>query len=110
MPEPFLTHAEVTTSAPSRPFPWYCPNCRRKEVRRVTIPYQCQLEHKGQPLIVAVSDLAVPRCGNCGELVFDYEADDQINRAFQVQIRALGNGANGQTAPGDCHGDGHSAE
>src|ERR1700736_3003628 len=48
MPEPD-THSEIATSAASRPFPWYCPNCRRKEVRRVTIPYRCQMEHNGQP-------------------------------------------------------------
>jgi len=95
MPEP-VTDSELAASAASRPFPWYCPNCRRKEVRRVTIPYQCQLEHNGQHMMVVVSDLAVPRCANCGELVFDYEADNQINRAFEQQIRALGNGANGE--------------
>src|SRR6266851_3781395 len=82
MPEPD-THSEIATSAASRPFPWYCPNCRRKEVRRVTIRYRCQMEHNGQPVTVVVSDLAVPRCANCDELVFDYEADNQINRAFE---------------------------
>lgn len=32
---------------PARPFPWHCPKCRRKEVRRVTIPYQCERLHEG---------------------------------------------------------------
>ena len=72
---------------PSRPFPWFCPKCRQKEVRRVTMPYQCQLLYEGQPVTVIVPDLAVPKCRNCGELVFDYEADDQINRAFEAQTR-----------------------
>jgi hypothetical protein len=103
MPDP-VTDSEVATFAASRPFPWHCPNCRRKEVRRVTIPHQCQLEHNGQPVMVVVSELAVPRCANCGELVFDYEADNQINRAFEQQIRALGNGVNGDTPPPDRHG------
>src|SRR5436305_730548 len=103
MAEP-VTDIEVATSAASRPFPWYCPHCRRKEVRRVTIPYQCQLEHNGQPIMVVVSELAVPRCANCGELVFDYEADNQINRAFEQQIRALGNGANGDAPPPERQG------
>jgi hypothetical protein len=103
MPEPD-THSEIATSAASRPFPWYCPNCRRKEVRRVTIRYRCQMEHNGQPVTVVVSELAVPRCANCDELVFDYEADNQINRAFEQQIRALGNGANGDAPPPERHG------
>jgi hypothetical protein len=66
---------------------WFCPKCRRKEVRRVTIPYECQLQYQGYAVTVVVPDLAVPKCGNCGELVFDYEADDQINRAFEAQTR-----------------------
>lgn len=76
-------------SAPARPFPWFCPNCRRKEVRRVVIPYQCQLVCNGQPITVVLPDLAVPKCSNCGELIFDYEADHQINRAFEEQSRHL---------------------
>ncbi len=62
----------------------------------MTIPYQCQLLYKGQPVTVVLANLAVPKCSNCGELVFDYEADDQINRAFEAQTRDLGNG-NGRT-------------
>jgi hypothetical protein len=66
---------------PARPFPWYCPRCREKEVRRETIPYQCERVVNGQPITVKVAQLAVPRCGNCGELVFDYAAEGQINQA-----------------------------
>jgi hypothetical protein len=70
-----------------RPFPWFCPNCRRKEVRRQTIPYRCELLDNGQPVSVFVPDLAVPKCGNCGELVFDYLADEQLNQAFLAKTR-----------------------
>jgi hypothetical protein len=41
------------------------------------------------------------RCANCDELVVDYEADNQINRAFEQQIRALGNG---DAPPPERHG------
>jgi len=54
---------------------------------------------KAQPITVVVSDLAVPKCGNCGELVFDYVAEEQINRAYQIQVSALGNGRNGDNNP-----------
>ena len=77
-----------TASGPARPFPWFCPKCRKKEVRRVTISYQCQRLLDGRPVTIIVPDFAVPKCGNCGELVFDYEADDQINRAFEAQTRS----------------------
>jgi len=76
-----------------RPFPWYCPRCRQKEVRRESISYQCQRIHDSQPVTIDVPDLKVPRCGNCGELVFDYLAEDQINAAYRRQFSApSGNG------------------
>jgi hypothetical protein len=83
-------NAPVPTTA--RPFPWFCPRCRRKEVRRVTIPYQCQRLFNGQPLTVVIAGLEVPQCGHCGELVFDYEAEEQINRAYLAQTRVPSNG------------------
>jgi hypothetical protein len=85
-----------SAEGPARPFPWFCPRCRRKEVRRTTIPYQCQRLYKGQPITVVISDLAVPKCGNCGELDFDYVAEEQINRAYQAQTAALANGSASQ--------------
>jgi hypothetical protein len=74
------------------PFPWYCPNCRQKEVRRATILYQCQRYFQGQPITVVLPALEVPRCGNCVELVITYETEDQINLAYQAQIDTLRNG------------------
>jgi hypothetical protein len=55
----------------------------------VNIPYECQLRHDGQLVTVTLPILAVPKCGKCGELVFDYEADDQINAAFEGRKREL---------------------
>ena len=83
MPEP-----EVTNGRPpaGRPFPWHCPRCRRQEVWLVKIPYQTQRLHEGQLVTVDIPELAVPRCRNCGELVFNYSADEQIARALQAQL------------------------
>jgi len=82
-----LTSHEGNLS-PERPFPWFCPRCRRKEVRRTTISYQCQRWYKGQPINIVVPQLALPCCGNCGERIFDYKAEEQINQAYQDQIKA----------------------
>jgi hypothetical protein len=46
-------------------------------------------------MTVVLSDLAVPQCRHCGELVFDYLAEDQINQAYQAQVRLI-SGGNGQ--------------
>ena len=75
----------ISSRGPARPFPWVCPKCRRKEVRRATIPYHCQRHHNGASVTVAVPNLSVPRCDHCGELVFDYEAEDQIKQACEAQ-------------------------
>lgn len=67
-----------------RPFPWHCPKCRRKEVWRVTIPYEFECQQQGVKRTVHIDALAVPRCGHCGELVIDYEADDQMRLAART--------------------------
>src|SRR5438105_4956073 len=91
MPKPITQSVPVHTQG--RPFPWFCPNCRRKDVRGVTIPYQCERFHNGQPITVVLSALNVPKCGNCGELVFTYDTEEQINLAYRAQADALANGA-----------------
>lgn len=68
-----------------KPFPWRCPKCGQPAVNRVTMPYRCQRTHNGRQVSVEVPNLAVPRCSNCGEVVFDYAADEQIRTAFRTQ-------------------------
>ncbi len=94
----------------ARPFPWRCPRCGRKEVRRASISYQCQRVQNGRPLTVNVADLSVPKCGHCGELVFDYVAEEQINRACQAQVSQLNNTQDGaKNIAGQLEGQGHSS-
>ena len=81
------TIADPRTS--SRPFPWYCPKCRRKEVRPVVIFYRCEMAHDGRLHAVEVPELTVPRCGHCGELVFNEGAEAQVRRALRSQLRQL---------------------
>src|SRR5262249_15843996 len=71
---------------PARLFPWFCPKCRRQEVRRATIRYQCERLHEAEPICVILENFSLPRCGHWGELVFDYEAEEQINQAYEAQI------------------------
>jgi hypothetical protein len=69
-----------------KPFPWRCPKCRQLTVTRVSMPYSCQRTHDGRVVTVEVPNLTVPRCSNCGEVVFDYPADEQIGTAFRTQF------------------------
>jgi hypothetical protein len=83
-----------TATAPTqgRPFPWFGPNCRRQELCRAIIPYEWQRFDSGEPMTVFLTALDVPRCGNCGGLVFTCETEEQINRAFREQIDTRRNG------------------
>lgn len=86
MPEQVLSNDKQPAE---KPFPWRCPKCRQTAVNRVTMPYRCQRTHNGRAVTVEVPDLAVPRCSNCGEVVFDYAADEQIRTAFLAQFGSV---------------------
>jgi hypothetical protein len=67
-----------------RPFPWVCPKCRKKEVRLATIPYHAERLYDGRLVVVDIPGLQVPQCSDCGELVFNYLADEQILAAVKA--------------------------
>lgn len=50
------------------------------------MPCRCQRTHNGSVVTVEVPDLAVPRCSNCGEVVFEHAADEQISAALRTQF------------------------
>ena len=79
----------ATQTARVRPFPWRCPECGKKDVRPETVVHTSQIKHDGRMYRVEVPELRVPRCGSCGELVFDNEADEQIAAAFRYQLGIL---------------------
>ena len=73
----------------SRPFPWRCPECGKKEVRSATVAHTSQIKHDGRLYSVEVPKLRVPRCEACGELMFDNAADEQIAQALREQLGLL---------------------
>lgn len=70
-------------------FPWRCPECGKKEVRRATVRHTSQIKYDGRFYAVEVRRLRVPRCRACGELVFDNDADEQIATALRQQLGLL---------------------
>ena len=66
-----------------RPFPWVCPRCRKKQVRLAQVPYHAERLFEGQLVVVDIPDLVAPQGGACGELVFNYTADEQILAAVK---------------------------
>ena len=78
-----------TKNPKSRPFPWRCPECGKKQVRPASVSHTSEIKHDGRLYLVEVPKLRVPRCEACGELVFDNEADEQIAQALREQLGLL---------------------
>jgi DNA-binding transcriptional regulator YiaG len=53
------------------------------------MPYPCKIWYEDQEYQVDMPRLNMPRCQECGELVFDNWADEQINLAFRKQVALL---------------------
>jgi hypothetical protein len=86
-----------------RPFPWFCPRCRRKEVRPATIAYRCVRTCQGRDYAVEIPALLVPQCGNCKEVVFNYSAEEQIAKALEDMAGRSENGqGGGETGAAPC--------
>src|SRR5436853_6556533 len=85
----------ATPRPAGRPFPWFCPRCRKKEVWQDTIPYRARGVREGRSVTVDMPRLTVPRCRNCGELLFDYSADEQVLQALDAQAPRVDSDANG---------------
>jgi DNA-binding transcriptional regulator YiaG len=47
------------------------------------VPYSVQIDHDGTKYQVDIPEFSVPKCRNCGEMSFDEEASEQIDRAFR---------------------------
>jgi len=79
-------HASNGTEQLERPFPWPCPRCGKKEVRRTVLPYEFEEEYQGRTVHLVIPDFAVPLCEACGEWLFDYTAEAQINETLRDLI------------------------
>lgn len=84
MSEPHDNGSKVS----GRPFPWHCPRCRKKEVRPATVHYRAEGLYEGRPVTAELQGLVVPQCGNCGEMIFNYAADEQIREAIRAAALA----------------------
>jgi putative zinc finger/helix-turn-helix YgiT family protein len=71
------------------PFPWPCGKCGEEAVERETLPYSTVIPYDGRSYSVEVPEFRVPRCKNCGAMVFDDSANDQITDALRRQVGLL---------------------
>jgi putative zinc finger/helix-turn-helix YgiT family protein len=71
------------------PFPWTCGNCGEQAVERESLPYSTVVQYDGRSYAVDVPELRVPCCKNCGAMVFDDAANDQITDALRRLVGLL---------------------
>jgi len=74
---------------PERLFSKKCGKCRQTATALATVPYTVQIDHDGRKYTVTIPDLVVPRCGKCGTLALDEEANRQISAAFRKEAGLL---------------------
>ncbi|MGA2796911.1 MAG: hypothetical protein ABSE63_04985 [Thermoguttaceae bacterium] len=60
--------------------------CGKKEVWPAVVSHNSEIRHDGRLITVVVPQLRVPRCQACGGLVFDNDADEQIEKAFHEVV------------------------
>jgi len=72
-----------------RPFPWRCRHCGNLEVQPGTTRYTATVRHDGRLHTFDVSELRLPICRSCGELVFTGEADRQVTEGLRSHLNLL---------------------
>jgi putative zinc finger/helix-turn-helix YgiT family protein len=67
-----------------KPYPWKCATCRHQAVEPVTLSsYHTELDHDGRTYEVAVENLDVLRCTNCGAIVLDDDASERLSGSLR---------------------------
>ncbi len=72
-----------------REFSKKCGKCRERAVALAAVPYTVQIDHDGRKYTITIPDFLVPRCGKCGTIVLDEEANRQISAALREEVGLL---------------------
>lgn len=87
-----MTHDPATNKIrkrQDRPFPWRCATCLKEAVYPATIPYTAKLKHDGKLHSIDIPELTIPKCRECGALVFSNSVDDQLVSALRSHLELL---------------------
>ncbi len=72
-----------------RPFPWRCAKCGKRDVFLATIHHTAQVKHDNRLHTIELPQFEVPVCRECGEIVFDDMADEQISQGLREEVGLL---------------------
>src|SRR5437762_2838940 len=67
-----------------------CGNCGQRAVALKRLDaYETEIDHDGRRYLIRIPDFVVPQCANCGTVVLDDDALQQIDAAFRRQVGLL---------------------
>jgi putative zinc finger/helix-turn-helix YgiT family protein len=73
----------------SKPFPWRCPRCGKKEIYPLATDYETEVKHDGRLHKLLIKKFSVPTCRHCGEKLFSHEEDEQLSQALRRKLNLL---------------------
>jgi putative zinc finger/helix-turn-helix YgiT family protein len=71
------------------PFPWFCIECKQKEIYPQETDYTTTIKYDGAEYTIRVPDLAIPTCRHCGEQSFTVGTGDRIADAIREKVGLL---------------------
>jgi len=74
---------------PMKPFPWKCGTCRERALAPAVIDYREEVEHDARAYTISIPGLRVLKCANCGALVLDDDANQQVSDALRREAGLL---------------------
>jgi putative zinc finger/helix-turn-helix YgiT family protein len=74
---------------PDRAFAKKCGHCGQRAVELAVVPYTAEIDHDGRKYTITIPDLSVPRCGQCGTIALDEEANRRISAALRQEVGLL---------------------
>jgi len=77
------------TGVGPRKYPVRCVECGKTGLRPAVIHREVKKNHDGRVYLLAIDDLPVNRCGDCGEVFYTTDSDDRINAALREQLGLL---------------------
>lgn len=60
-----------------------CGNCREKQLRLVTVPYQTTRHHDGQDYELALADVVLLACSACGNRIVPMDSEERLMAALR---------------------------
>jgi len=72
-----------------RKYPTRCTECGKAALRPVVIHREVKKNHDGRVYLLAINDLPVTRCGDCGEVFFTADSDDRVNAELREHLALL---------------------